>query len=134
LWSKTRASHHGEFVQFEECISMPHPVHGSVPIVVGGHTDAAARRAGTRGDGFYPGAATADEIARLVRVMHEAATLNHRDGDAIPVYAMAIGKPGDALYRRIEELAGIGVAQVILPAFRPDTLAEIGPELTSRFG
>lgn len=133
LWTHTKASHRGEFVQFEECISMPRPVNGTVPITVGGHTDAAARRAGLRGDAFFPGSASAEEIAMLTAVMHDAASTAGRDGSAIPVYAMAIGKPGDAMYARIEELAAVGVSQVIVPTYRPEVLADIGQDLAARF-
>jgi probable F420-dependent oxidoreductase len=134
LWTNTKASHHGELIQFEDCISLPRPVNGTVPIVVGGHTDAAARRAGLRGDAFFPGSASADEIARLTTIMRDAATTAGRDGDAIPVYAMAMGKPGDAMYARIDQLAAVGVSQTVLPTFRPEVLAGVGQDLTARFG
>lgn len=134
LWTHTKASHHGELLQFSDCISKPHPVNGSVPIVVGGHTDAAARRAGLRGDAFFPGSASADEIARLTAIMHDAATSAGRDAGSIPVYAMAIGRPGDRLNARIEELASVGVTQTIVPTFAPDVLAATGQELVARFG
>lgn len=134
LWTQPKASHHGKLVQFSDCISMPQPVDGTVPIVVGGHTEAAARRAGLRGDAFFPGSATAEEIARLAAVMRDAAEQAGRDGAAIPIYAMAMNKPGSALDRRIEELAGVGVSQVILPTYRPELLATVGPDLVARFG
>ena len=35
----------------------PKPVNRAVPIIIGGHTEAAARRAGRLGDGFFPVAA-----------------------------------------------------------------------------
>lgn len=134
LWTQRKASHHGPLVSFDDCISMPQPVNGTVPIVIGGHTDAAARRAGTRGDAFFPGSASADEIARLATIMRDAATQAGRDGAAIPIYAMAGGKPGDALYARIEGLGAVGVSQAILPTFRPDVLAGVGADLAARFG
>ena len=45
------------------------PANGTIPIVIGGHTPAAARRAGRRGDGFFPG-------QRLDRGAHRA--VRHR--------------------------------------------------------
>lgn len=134
LWTEQKASHHGALVQFSDCICMPRPVNGTVPIVVGGHTDAAARRAALRGDAFFPGSASADEIARLAAIMRDTAHKSGRDGDAIPIYAMAMNKPGSALDRRIDELAAVGVSQVILPTYRPDALASIGQDLVARFG
>ena len=44
----------GKIVVFEDCISLPHPTAGHVPIVIGGHSDVAARRAGRLGDGYVP--------------------------------------------------------------------------------
>jgi len=133
LWTQDKASFHGEFVDFANCISRPRPVNDTVPIVIGGHTKAAARRAGARGDAFFPGSATAEEINELVDVMKATAAEHGRDGDAIPVYAMAMGKPGDALYGRIESLATVGVTQTIVATFSPGVLADVGHELTSRF-
>lgn len=134
LWTEDKATFHGEFVNFDDCIARPRPTNGTVPIVVGGHTEAAARRAGRRGDAFFPGSAIADDIAALVEVMRREADAAGRDGDAIPIYAMAVGKPGDALYARIESLAGVGVSQTIVPTYHPDQLAGIGDDLTGRFG
>jgi probable F420-dependent oxidoreductase len=134
LWTEQKASHHGALVQFSDCISMPRPANGTVPIVIGGHTDAAARRAGLRGDAFFPGSADAAEIARLASIMRDTASKAGRDGSAIPIYAMAMNKPGSSLDRRIEELAGVGVSQVIVPTYRPDALADIGRDLVARFG
>jgi probable F420-dependent oxidoreductase len=134
LWGEGAATHHGEFTSFEECYCRPRPVNGTVPIVVGGHTRPAARRAGRRGDAFIPGSATAAEIGELTAVMQQEAADAGRDGDAIPVYAMATDAPGDRLYARIESLAAAGVSQAILPTYRPDRLPEIGADLAARFG
>lgn len=134
LWTQDLASFHGEFVNFDNCISRPNPVNGTVPIVIGGHTKAAARRAGARGDAFFPGSATAEEISELIDVMKQTAAEHGRDGDTIPVYAMAMNKPGDDLYARIESLAGVGVSQTIVATFAPARLADIGHDLVSRFG
>ncbi len=134
LWTEDRASYAGEFVQFENCISRPRPVNGTVPIVVGGHTKLAARRAGRLGDAFFPGSATAAHIAELIAVMKDAAAEAGRDGATIPVYAMAAGKPGDDLNARIESLAAVGVSQTIVPTFGPAVLARIGQDLVQRFG
>ena len=112
----------------------PRPVNGTVPIVVGGHTEAAARRAGRLGDAFYPGRGSAEEITHMVDVMKRAADDAGRDGDAIPIYAMAAARRGDDLDARIASLVEIGVTQTIVPTYSPDKLAGIGQELVARFG
>ena len=65
LWTQDAATHHGRFSDFTDCVLRPHPVQPSIPIHVGGHTDAAARRAGRLGDGFFPAGGDHDELARL---------------------------------------------------------------------
>jgi alkanesulfonate monooxygenase SsuD/methylene tetrahydromethanopterin reductase-like flavin-dependent oxidoreductase (luciferase family) len=40
-----------------------------VPIVVGGHTDIAARRAARYGNGFFPGRGSAERLQQLVGIM-----------------------------------------------------------------
>lgn len=134
LWVEEKASFHGRFMNFDNCISMPRPTNGTVPIIIGGHTEIAARRAGVRGDGFFPGSASMETIPHLIGVMKNAAAIAGRDGDAIPVYAWALSKPGDRMYQHIEQLAAVGVTQAIVPTFAPDRLAAIGEDLVARFG
>jgi len=47
LWSADKPTFKGRFVAFEGAYCRPQPVNKSVPIIVGGHSEAAARRAGT---------------------------------------------------------------------------------------
>ncbi|WP_371406670.1 TIGR03619 family F420-dependent LLM class oxidoreductase [Kribbella sp. NBC_00662] len=49
-------SYSGEFFQFQDLCSFPHPL-APLPIHIGGSSRAAARRAGRRGDGYFPGGA-----------------------------------------------------------------------------
>jgi probable F420-dependent oxidoreductase len=49
-------SYSGEFYTFENLTSFPHPL-APLPIHIGGSSRAAARRAGRRGDGYFPGGA-----------------------------------------------------------------------------
>ena len=46
LWSQEKSTYHGDFVSFDNVYCRPQPVNGSVPIIVGGHSKPAARRAG----------------------------------------------------------------------------------------
>ena len=133
LWTSDKASFHGDYFDFTDCISMPHPVHGSVPIVIGGHTPTAARRAGRLGDAFFPMSASPDELGEIISAMRAAASEAGRDPDAIEVYTGAMQRPGDELYRTIERLAELGITQTVLPAYRPDKLVAIGQDLVSRF-
>ena len=81
LWTADEPTFSGQFTKFEKAKSYPKPVQGPVPIVVGGHTKAAARRAGRLGDGFFPARATPEELTVLLDEMHKAAADAGRSGD-----------------------------------------------------
>jgi probable F420-dependent oxidoreductase len=53
LWDDDAPAHHGEYVDFESVDAHPRPVQRPLPIVVGGHTEAAFRRAARYADGWY---------------------------------------------------------------------------------
>ena len=109
LWSG-RASFDGEFTSFGEAIAHPVPAQGQgVPIVVGGHTPVAARRAGRIGDGFFPGKGSIDELKELVAVMRAAAEAAGRDPDAIELTAGARDLDG------VKELVDLGFTRFIVP-------------------
>lgn len=53
-WTEDRATYRGEFVQFENAVLNPKPLEaGGPPIIVGGDSKAAMRRAARMGDGWY---------------------------------------------------------------------------------
>lgn len=116
-WTQNPASHAGQFHNFTDVHVLPQPVQpGGVPIVVGGHTNAAARRAGRLGDGFFPAQGGVDELPALLDVMKKAAAEAGRDGDAIEVTA---GASFDV--EVIKQLADLGVSRLMIPplAFDP---------------
>jgi len=55
LWTDGESAYEGEYFQFKDVVSSPKPAQpGGVPLMIGGHSEAAARRAGRYGDEFYP--------------------------------------------------------------------------------
>lgn len=55
LWTQERASFHGKYFQLSDIVMRPYPVQpGGPPIIVGGRSDAAIRRAARLGDGYMP--------------------------------------------------------------------------------
>ena len=55
LWTEEHVTHKGEFFQFDDATLLPQPVQKPCPpIWVAGRSEAAMKRAGTLGDGWYP--------------------------------------------------------------------------------
>lgn len=114
LWSQDQASVDDEFTSFSNCVSLPKPTSRRVPIVVGGHSEAAARRAGRLGDGFFPGKGSPDELAHLFDVMRRAAEDAGRDPEAVEITASGSGLFGPDPLAAVDELSSLGVHRAII--------------------
>jgi len=108
LWSAERPSFRGRFVAFAGAHCRPQPVNGFVPIIVGGHSEAAARRAGRLGDGFFPARGAPAELFAIARRSAEAAG---RDPDRLEI---TVSLPEDLA--ELDGLRRLGVARVLVPA------------------
>ena len=79
IWREEEPSFAGQHFRFGPVRSHPKPVQPTIPILVGGHSKAAARRAGERGDGFFPLGLSGDALAerwRQVQAFAEQAGRN----------------------------------------------------------
>lgn len=66
LWSEPRITHDGEFYPFKEIGFEPKPVKGTIPILLGGETDLALKRAAKFGDGWIGVYSDPERAAALV--------------------------------------------------------------------
>ena len=138
LWDEDRADFSGEFVQFAKAISLPKPAHGRIPIIVGGHSDIAAERAGRIGDGFFPGKGDKDRLTELFAIMTVAAEKAGRDPASIEITAGGGAAFAPDPVEALGELAALGVSRVVIPplsfdpAALPDKLAEFGESVIAK--
>ncbi|MGV0850188.1 LLM class F420-dependent oxidoreductase [Mycolicibacterium phlei] len=105
------AGFHGEFFDFENAMCYPKPL-GPIPIHIGGHSSAAARRAGRLGDGFQPLGVAGADLNRLVALMREEAERAGRDPDALELSLGHAVTKIDA--ERAAKLAALGADRLIL--------------------
>ena len=126
LWTGEQVTLDDGYQTWNKVVSLPTPPGGSVPIVIGGHSEAAARRAGRLGDGFFPGKGSPARVAELIGVMRQAAEEAGRDPEAIEVTAGTNGIAGDDPLGAVAEMAAIGVHRLIIPplAFEPAAAEE----------
>ena len=134
LWADSPATFEGRFTSFRAVHSEPHPINGTVPIVLGGNTDAAVTRAARVADGWFPYAISADEFAQQADRFRAVAADAGRDAPAITVW------PGSFDPTRERELdwvrgyvdAGASTLAVRLPIRTPADLAGV-PDHLARY-
>lgn len=135
LWSQERATFKGRFIAFEQVFCRPRPQDGRIPIIVGGDSPVAARRAGRIGDGYFPARTPSPA---LIDEMRRAAEKAGRDPASIELTVAAPTELAD-----IEALARQGVARVAVPVSAaaglpaqvktPDDVLRYGREVIARF-
>jgi probable F420-dependent oxidoreductase len=131
LWADQSqgASHHGEFFGFDDVMCYPKPVaRERLPIHIGGHSRAAARRAGRFGDGFQPLGVTGPKLAALIALMREEASAAGRDPAALEVSLGHLVTKIDA--ERAAGLVDQGADRVVL-AMPPTTDIEQAKDILS---
>jgi probable F420-dependent oxidoreductase len=114
LWAQPVASFHGETVDFSDVQCNPRPGR-KIPIHVGGHSSAAARRAGRLGDGFLPISAGPEELARLRTIVEDSAREAGRDPASIEI--TCLGLPDEV---SAKAYADVGVDRMIVASHEPD--------------
>jgi len=107
LWSMDSPTYEGRFVRFKDAFMRPKPVNGMVPIVIGGHSKAAAARAGRLADGFFPARGASPELLATVR---DAALAAGRDPAAIEITASMPDDPAE-----LPAMAARGIGRVLVP-------------------
>ena len=134
LWNDRESSFHGKHFDFGPVMSFPKPAQkGGVPIHVGGHSPAAARRAGRLGDGFFPAIGEIPKLNELFAVMRGEAARHGRKADAIELSCM-----GRANLDTIKKFEDLGVARVVVapPGFDRENLTrgleQMGNDLIAR--
>jgi probable F420-dependent oxidoreductase len=118
LWNEGLSQYEGEYFQFERIMSSPKPVQaGGIPLMIGGHSEAAARRAGRYGDEFYPHWSTrgpdAAELAKLLPVIARTAEKFGRDSSDV---RLTLTSTSDAKTARetAEFCASLGAERVVV--------------------
>lgn len=119
---------HGEFWDLPPMDPEPRPVQQPIPILVGGHSEAAMDRAARLGDGWIAAGMSADRLAELLVPLRAALDRHGRDPATLPVYVGA--RPGPPLtlddLRRYED-AGAHAVQVGIDTL--DELRRFGDEV-----
>jgi probable F420-dependent oxidoreductase len=123
LWRDEVASYSGRYVSFDQVECRPWPVRGSIPLFVGGDSDAAIRRAARYGDGYFPfvfpGRDPLVELPKLLNRVRAETRAAGRDPDGLEITAGGARTVEDA-----RVYAGFGVHRLTV-AVRGRTIPEM---------
>jgi probable F420-dependent oxidoreductase len=138
IWAADTASFSGEFARFEAVRVYPKPVRDRrIPIVAGGNSDAALRRAATFSDGWYGFNLEAGAVAERMGALAGYCRRQGRDpGELSTAVALSDGRPS-----LLPDLARTGVNEFVVvgtppgdPAAATAWVAELADHWDTRHG
>jgi len=132
LWSEHEVAHHGEFFSFDTVLFEPKPIQKPwPPILVGGESPAALRRAAASGDGWVGITHTVESVAPQIETLRNLLAEQGRTLDGFEiVLGGPVESPADA-----QRWADVGVTRLIVSPWRRSAEAVAGlREFAERFG
>ncbi len=111
IWGEDAPTFEGRFLSFSGVSSYPRPA--TIPIVVGGHSPAALRRAVEQGHGWYGFGLDVDETARLVADLRAAEASGRRPA-ALGRLEITISPRGRVDRELAERFSEVGVDRIVL--------------------
>jgi probable F420-dependent oxidoreductase len=140
LWTQDDPRFAGKYYRFSGMPFSPKPLQQPhIPLLIGGNSRAAIRRAVRLGDGWHPFALSPEALRQGIGYLWEQAQVIGRDVAEVPVsVSLPLGRPtarGDALgtdpgaiVRKAQAFASIGVQTLVIPGHTGD-MAEILPAM-----
>src|SRR5215472_12133617 len=118
LWTMEQPEHHGPSASFSGVDSYPRPIQRPMPpIVIGGESPAALRRAVTMGHGWYGFGLTVEQARQHIESLRRAAQQQARPAE-LGELEISVTPVGRFDRRTVEAYAGAGVHRlIVLPGF-----------------
>jgi probable F420-dependent oxidoreductase len=124
LWYDAHPEFHGRFADFAGVDAYPRPVQHPIPIVVGGHTNRAYRRAVARAQGWYGFALTPESAAASLAGLRSAASDTPRSAD-LDSLEITVTPRGPLTASTAAAFAEIGVHRLVpFPPPTPDGVSD----------
>lgn len=124
LWGDEVSAFSGEFARFANVRSFPKPVASErLPVVVGGNTLPALRRAAEYGNGWFGLNLTPEQTAEKLNRLRELLEAKNRKLDELEIFiGPASHQPTADDFRKFHDL---GVSELVLPPFGRRSEAEM---------
>ena len=123
LWSDTDrfVEFHGEFYDFAPLDPRPVPVQRPIPVLIGGHSDAALERAVRIGDGWISAPMSVDRLSERMHTLHRIAESHGRSATELHTVASMSYLSSASFAAEFDRYRSIGVdhLQVLLATDDP---------------
>src|SRR5207248_10979404 len=115
-WTMDKPEHHGSSASFSNVAAYPHPIQRPIPpIVIGGESPAAMRRAITLGNGWYGFGLTLEQTKQHIASLKRAGEQHGRSAE-LGELEITVTPVGKFDRRSVEAYAAAGVHRlVVLP-------------------
>ena len=113
LWQGGDVEHHGHFYDFGPLSMSPAPP-APIPILIGGHSDIALRRAATVGDGWMGVYYELDVLEGYLKRLHELLDEAGRSSEPFEITTSVLALPTKDVCERLEEM---GVTTLLTSAW-----------------
>lgn len=132
LWTQEEPNFQGKYFQFSGMRFSPKPVQKPhIPLLIGGTSRAALRRAARMGDGWHPTALQPDDLAESIRYLHERVEAAGRFISEVPVSIsvpmqggragrFALGKNPEEILPKVEAFQKLGVERMVISPYSDD--------------
>jgi probable F420-dependent oxidoreductase len=118
LWHTEKPSYEGRYVSFSEVDAHPRPVQPALPVVAGGHSPAALRRAVTSAHGWYGWDLTPQGVLEFKEKLRKASDKHGRPEELGPLEVTVTPAQGAVSPHVFEQYQEVGVDRlVIYPEF-----------------
>jgi probable F420-dependent oxidoreductase len=132
LWTQDDPSFQGEFYSFSGMKFSPKPVQKPhIPLLIGGTSRAAIRRAARMGNGWHPTAMPPEELSENIQYLRRQTQAAGRDDSEVPVSIsvpmqggragrFALGTDPEEIGPKVEAFAGLGVERMVISPYSDD--------------
>ena len=132
LWTQDDPSFQGEFYSFSGMKFSPKPVQKPhIPLLIGGTSRAAIRRAARMGNGWHPTAMPPEELSENIQYLRRQTQAAGRDDSEVPVSIsvpmqggragrFALGTDPEEIGPKVEAFAGLGVERMVISTYSDD--------------
>jgi alkanesulfonate monooxygenase SsuD/methylene tetrahydromethanopterin reductase-like flavin-dependent oxidoreductase (luciferase family) len=123
IWTEPKPSYQGRFAAFANVQAHPQPAQRPLPIVIGGRSPAAFRRAVQHGNGWYGFGLDVDKTKYAIAGLREAATVTQRAAALGPLeISITPGRGVSVDAATCAQYAALGVHRLIL---MPDATLDV---------